>query len=95
MGLFDKIINNYIDKNYKTIDDLPVKAIIETNDKKMIEGTKILVIDDDQLELMDTLNRIGYKVIWKKDIEILSDVEDYPIIICDYKGVGLNFHHEF
>lgn len=95
MKLLDKIVNNYIDKNYKTIDDLPANAIVETNDKKMIDSTKILIIDDDKLELTDILNRIGYKVVWKKDIEVLSDVEDYPIIICDYKGVGINFHSEF
>ncbi len=95
MGVIKKIIEKYIDKNYKTIDDLPSNVLMELNDKKMIESTKILIIDDDQLEIKDTLNRIGYNVVWKNDIDLLSDVEDYPIIICDNKGVGSKFSSEF
>lgn len=95
MKLIQNAVEKYIEKNYKTINDLPSSAITEIDDKKMIEATKILIIDDEKLKIESTLNRIGYKVIWKKDIDVLSDVEDYPLIICDYKGVGLNFNSEF
>lgn len=95
MGLVKKLMNNYIDNGYKTIDDLPANSLMNMSDKDKIEKTKILIIDDDELELEKTLRRIGYNVTWKQDIDVLNDVEDYPIIICDYKGVGRNFKSEF
>lgn len=95
MGIVKTVINNYIDNKYKTIDDLPVNLVASISEKKKIEETKILIIDDDELELEKTLRRIGYNVTWKKDIDVLDDVENYSIIICDYKGVGLNFNSEF
>lgn len=95
MGIIRNVINNYIDNKYKTIDDLPANIIANISEKKKIEETKILIIDDDELELEKTLRRIGYNVTWKKDIDVLDDVENYSIIICDYKGVGLKFNSEF
>lgn len=95
MGIVKTVINNYIDNKYKTIDDLPANLVASISEKKKIEETKILIIDDDELELEKTLRRIGYNVTWKKDIDVLDDVENYSIIICDYKGVGLNFNSEF
>lgn len=95
MGIIKNVMNTYIDNKYKTIDDLPANSVINISEKKKIDETKILIIDDDELQLEKTLRRIGYNVVWKKDIDVLSDVEDYPIIICDYKGVGLKFDSEF
>ena len=95
MGIVRNVINNYIDNKYKTIDDLPANIIANISEKKKIEETKILIIDDDELELEKTLRRIGYNVTWKIDIDVLDDVENYSIIICDYKGVGLKFNSEF
>lgn len=95
ISLLKKAVEKYIDSNYKTIEDIPASAIVKMNNKKMIENTKILIIDDDKLKLEDTLRRIGYNVVWKEDIDVLSDVEQYSIIVCDYKGVGLKFGDEF
>lgn len=95
MKAFKKIIEKYVDKNYKSVDDLSSSVIMELNDKKIIESTKIMIIDDDKVQIEDLLRRIGYKVVLKSDIDVLSDVDDYPIIICDYKGVGLKFGSEF
>ena len=95
MRIIKNVMNTYIENKYKTIDDLPANSVINISEKKKIEETKILIIDDDDLQLEKTLRRIGYNVVWKKDIDVLSDVEDYPIIICDYKGVGLKFDSEF
>lgn len=95
MGIIKNVMNTYIENKYKTIDNLPANYVINISEKKKIEETKILIIDDDELQLEKTLRRIGYNVVWKKDIDVLSDVEDYPIIICDYKGVGLKFNSEF
>ena len=95
MCLFKKFVEDYIEKNYKTIEDLPSDVIINCNTKKMIEDTKILIIDDEKLSIEDTLRRIGYNVVWKSDIDVLTDVEDYYVIICDYKGIGLKFNNEF
>ncbi len=95
MGIIKTVINNYIDNKYKTIDDLPTNIVTNISEKKKIEETKVLIIDDDELELEKTLRRIGYSVTWKKDVDVLDDVENYSIIICDYKGVGLKFNSEF
>lgn len=95
MGILKNVVGNYIDNKYKTIEDLPASAIAKMSEKQKIEKTKILIIDDDELKLEKTLRRIGYNVTWKEDIDVLSDVEDYNIIICDYKGVGLKFDSEF
>ncbi len=95
MGFINVVVEKYIDRNYKTIEDLPANAIVNCTNKKKIENTKVLIIDDDKLDIEDTLRRIGYNVVWKKDIDVLTDVEDYPIIICDYKGVGAKFNSEY
>lgn len=93
--LVKQVINKYIDKNYKTINDLNVNRIVEHNDKEKIENTKILIIDDEKTTIEDTLRRIGYQVFWKKDIDNLNEVENYAVIICDYKGVGLKFDNKY
>lgn len=95
MDIVNKLVEKYINNNYLTIDKLSSDVILHISDKDMIEMVKILIIDDDKLEIEDQLRRIGYNVYWKKDIDNLSDVEKYQIIICDYKGVGLKFANEF
>ena len=97
MNLLMNVANNYLKKNCKTINDLgyDVTNSVDMNKKELIEKTKILIIDDDELELQETLRGIGFHVTYKKDIDVLSEVEDYPIIICDNKGVGLKFHSKY
>ena len=95
MGIIKSLINKCIDFEYKTLKDLPASAIMKLDDEYKINNTSILIIDDDEIPLVDTLRRIGYKVSWKKDIEEIDDVSRYSIIICDYKGVGANFNSQF
>ncbi len=94
MGIVNALMNRYVDTRYKTLKDLPVNAIMKLDDKYKIDNTKILIIDDDKLDVENTLRRIGYRVSWKTDIDELMDVESYSVIVCDYKGVGLNFNSD-
>ena len=95
MGIIKSLMNKCIDIGYKTIKDLPASAVMKLDDEYKIDNTNVLIIDDDKIQLEDTLRRIGYKVSWKKDIEEIDDVARYSVIICDYKGVGEKFNSQF
>ena len=68
MGIVKQLVDKYVDKNYKTLNDLPSSALLKVSDSDKIDNTRILIIDDDELELKGKLEGIGYRVTWKKDI---------------------------
>ena len=58
--------------------------------------TKILVLDDDDFAFMESLRRSEFSIEHRQDIQALSDVAEYDIIMCDIRGVGkfLNSQYE-
>ena len=71
--------------------------INELNGEMVLKGTslpalkaitKILVLDDDGFVFMEPLRRSEFCIEYRQDIQALSDVAEYDIILCDIRGVG-------
>ena len=58
------------------------------------EKMRVLIIDDNEVPYQNALNRLSFNISHKLDIEDIRDVEPYHVIICDIKGVGLNFSRD-
>jgi hypothetical protein len=55
----------------------------------------ILVIDDKGFSYKELLNQHHFHVTHWTDIEDVRAVRDYPIILCDIKGVGAKFGSKY
>lgn len=79
---------------YKICDDIDVRTIhgfkppIQQSKRRKI---KIAVIDDQPFEAGANLRNYGYTIEEKGDVKKLSEIEDYPIILCDLMNVGMFF----
>lgn len=79
---------------YKTVEDIDTrmihgfKAPIQQNKRNKI---KIAVIDDQPFEAGINLRNYGYSIEEKGDLKKLSEIEEYPIILCDLMNVGMFF----
>ncbi len=54
----------------------------------------ILIIDDEEFIYKETLRDDKYNITCVRNIEDLCAVSEYPIVICDIKGVGTHFSKE-
>lgn len=57
--------------------------------------TDVLVIDDENFEPKDFLEKNNYRLTIKHDIDNTKDVSEYPIILCDIRGVGTKISPAF
>lgn len=55
---------------------------------------RILVIDDEEFSYKEDLRDENYNITCVKTIEDLSAASEYPIVICDVKGVGTQYDAE-
>lgn len=55
----------------------------------------ILCIDDQGLEYERIIRNHGFNIRVLKDIEDIKAVIDYPVVICDIRGVGKSFGSQF
>lgn len=55
----------------------------------------ILCIDDQGLQYEEIIRHHGFSIRVLKDIEDIKSVADYPVVICDIKGVGKKFNSPF
>ena len=76
-------IIKYTLEDLKTLENIKEQSIL--NLRKMID---ILVIDDDEFSPGDFLEKNNFRLTYKKDIDNVRDVSEYPIIMCDIRGVG-------
>lgn len=53
---------------------------------------KVLVIDDQPFILKDVLASHGFAIHEMRDISAIDLVSGFPIVVCDIKGVGAEFH---
>lgn len=60
--------------------------------RKFVE---ILVIDDDEFTVGKRLEANNFRLTYKKDIENIRDVSEYPIILCDIRGVGSSLSSQY
>lgn len=75
-----------------TLDCLNEKSIAKNyNIQELRHRVRILLIDDENFILEEPLKRQGFNITYKKDIDVLTDVEPYQIVLCDIRGVGKTF----
>lgn len=55
----------------------------------------ILCIDDQGLEYEGIIRNHGFNIRVLNDIEDIKAVSDYPVIICDIKGIGKKFGSKY
>ncbi len=58
-------------------------------------SVSILCIDDQGLEYEEIIRNHGFNIRVLKDIEDIKAVTEYPVVICDIKGVGKSFGSRF
>jgi len=58
-------------------------------------SVSILCIDDQGLEYEEIIRNHGFNIRVLKDIEDIKAVTEYPVVICDIKGVGKSFGSMF
>lgn len=81
-------------KNY-TIKDLNTPILKSKNIGNIRNRYKILIIDDEPFIYYEELRNIGFNLTKKEDVTHLEDVEAYPIVISDIKGVGKSYNSRF
>lgn len=72
-----------------SIEDLKLGESVK--DEKILDLRKridILVIDDEEFTPVTFLSNNNFRLTYKKDIDNVKDVSEYPIILCDIRGVG-------
>lgn len=55
----------------------------------------ILCIDDQGLQYEEIIRHHGFNIRVLKDVEDIRSVADYPVVICDIKGIGKAFNSPF
>ena len=92
--LFNLFTHQYTIQELKTF----MENNTETVQKNIPTNCKILIIDD-MIETSDypeiftndiayLKNQMNYNITTKKDLEYVTDVLGYDIIICDHEGIG-------
>lgn len=72
-----------------TIDDITISEMTKKerlNDLR--KKTDILIIDDEAFAPQSFLESNNYRFTNKSDIDNIRDVSEYPIVLCDIRGVG-------
>ena len=59
------------------------------------QTTKILIIDDEAFTFLEALRKLQFNIEYKQDIDTLSDISGYNIILSDIRGVGRKFSKQF
>lgn len=68
-------------------------SLNELNTKR--QTTKILIIDDEPFNFIEPLRKLQFNIEYKQDIDNLSDISGYNIILSDIRGVGRKFSEQF
>ena len=81
-----------IGKTYSIADLNTSRKVLSSIDIK--SKIPILIIDNDDFQYKEDLRDDKYNIICVKAIEDLSAAAEYPIVICDVKGVGTQYDPE-
>ncbi|SFK58877.1 hypothetical protein [Methylophaga sulfidovorans] len=71
-----------------------LKAISQTRNIDR-SSVSILCIDDQGLEYENIIRNHNFNIRVLNDIEDIKAVSDYPVVICDIKGVGKKFGSKY
>ncbi|MBO5388952.1 MAG: hypothetical protein J6A59_12660 [Lachnospiraceae bacterium] len=83
-------IIKYTLDDLRTIENFKDEGILKL--RTMID---ILVIDDEVFEPGDFLTKNNFRLTYKNNIDNVRDVSEYPIIMCDIRGVGKELNEEY
>lgn len=79
-----------------TIEDLKaIKSIKREANLKLRKRIDILVIDDEEFTPGEFLDKNHFSLTYKTDIDNVKDVSEYPIVMCDIRGVGGNLSKQY
>lgn len=81
-----------IGKTYSIADLNTSRKVLSSIDIK--SKIPILIIDNDEFQYKEDLRDDKYNITCVKAIEDLSAAAEYPIVICDVKGVGTQYDPE-
>lgn len=80
---------NFYYIRYSLADIPDIAAYLQTNGiKDLRQHANILIIDDEEVVFEPYLQKNGFRITHKKDIDTILDVADYTVILCDIRGVG-------
>jgi hypothetical protein len=79
---------------WKTRDLSALNTIVQTSQVDR-SSVSILCIDDKGLEYENIIRNHNFNIRVLNDIEDLKAVSDYPVIICDIKGIGNKFGSKY
>lgn len=78
-------------KSNRDIRDFAAKAAHLQSEKDRRSAVSIAVIDDQPFAPQTNLQAYGYSISQIGDIKSLSEVAQYPLVLCDIMGVGRHF----
>lgn len=71
------------------IDDLKLgESVRDERALDLRRRIDVLVIDDEEFSASSFLTKNNFRLTYKKDVDNIKDVSEYPIILCDIRGVG-------
>ena len=76
----------------RDLSELTIYDSLEQVDRSSVE---ILCIDDQGLEYENIIRQHGFNIRTLRDIVDIKAVREYPVIICDIKGVGKSFGSQY
>ncbi|EGT4275288.1 hypothetical protein SMZ52_000574 [Cronobacter sakazakii] len=74
------------------LDELNTIAPYQVTNRSMVP---IVCIDDQGMQYEEILRNHGFNLRVLEDIADIKAISDYPIVICDIKGVGKKFGSQF
>lgn len=79
-----------------TLEDLKtLESVKREGNLKLRKRIDILVIDDEEFTPGNFLDKNHFSLTYKTDIDNVKDVSEYPIIMCDIRGVGGNLSKQY
>ena len=69
----------------RSIGELDVKAILRPSSRR---SAQILIIDDQDFPFLKILQDHEFSLTKRQVVSHVTDVAEYPIILCDIRGVG-------
>src|SRR4051812_32693639 len=55
----------------------------------------ILVVDDQEFPYLEVLRQHGFNLTFFNDISDVRQVNNFPVVVCDIKGVGKSFKSKY
>lgn len=74
----------------RKIYDTTIRLVDANNIIKLRKKTKIIIVDDDELDIVENLVQRGYDIYYKRDMNYSLEAEPFDIIIMDIQGIAKN-----